>query len=230
MASGLREGRLSEGITQQQAARRCGISQPRWSELERGLGDTATIETWAIAASAVGLQLAAFLEGAPGADRPRDMEHLLRQNALVELAAPGGWRALPELAVDPSPRSRSIDVALVRFDGREAVAAEIWDWFDDVGAAFRSHDAKKLLLAERLEREHPAANRWRIDGLFVVRDTHRNRRLIHELESLFASRFGGRPTEWLASLARSDRRLPDSDGLLWSDSSRHLHGNRLLIR
>lgn len=218
---------MAEGIKQRQAADRSGISQPRWSELERGRGANATIETWAIAASAVGLQLASFLEGVPGAHRPRDMEHLLRQNALVELAAPGGWRALPELAVDTSPRSRSIDVALIRLERREAVAAEIWDWFDDVGHAFRSHDAKKQLLIERLEREYQGNSPWRVRGLFVVRDTSRNRLLVRELGSLFASRFSGDPGGWLAALAAPDRLLPEADGLLWSDSRQELHRSRL---
>src|SRR5262245_5847161 len=154
LATGLREGRAVERATQQQAADRCGISQARWSDLERGHGERASLETWALAASAVGLQLAAFMEGAPGADRPRDMEHAIRQSGLIEFAAPGGWRALPELTLEPAIRSRSIDVALVRDARREAVAVEIWDWFDDVGGAFRGLDAKKLLLRERLDREH----------------------------------------------------------------------------
>lgn len=230
IGTGLREGRLAEPLTQQQAADRCGISQPRWSELERGLGASATLAMWAIAASAVGLQLAAFLEGVPGADRPRDMEHLLRQNALVELAASGGWRALPELAVDQSPRSRSIDVALVRVERREAVVGEIWDWFDDVGSAFRTHDAKKLLLRERLAREHPGVDRWQVGGLFVVRDTHRNRVLTRELSALFGSRFAARSSDWLAALRQADLVMPGADGLLWSDARRRLHPSRPLRR
>lgn len=144
LGTALRDGRLSAGASQAEAAGRAGISQQRWSDLERGLGKGASLETWAVAAAAVGSQLAAFLENLPGADRPRDIEHLRRQNALVELAAPGGWRGHPELAVDPiAPRSRSIDVALLRAARREAVAAEIWDWFADVGEAFRGLDPRR---------------------------------------------------------------------------------------
>jgi transcriptional regulator with XRE-family HTH domain len=131
----LRDARIATGITQAQAGSRCGLSQTRYGELERGLGSGASLETWAVAAATVGETLAAFLERAPGAAPPRDMEHLRRQNALVEIAASGGWTALPELAIDRGERrSRSIDVALVRHPTREAIAVEIWDWLDDVGA------------------------------------------------------------------------------------------------
>ena len=36
------------------------------SRLERGLGDSASLQTWALAAAAVGQQLVSFLEDAPG--------------------------------------------------------------------------------------------------------------------------------------------------------------------
>ena len=71
----------SRGITQQEAADAAGISQTRCSELERGLGANASLVTWAVAAAAVGEQLVGFLERAPGAAPPRDIEHLRRQAA-----------------------------------------------------------------------------------------------------------------------------------------------------
>lgn len=199
------------------------MSQPRWSELERGLGRGATVDTWSIAAQGVGFQLAAFLEAAPGASRPRDMEHLRRQNVLVELAAPGGWRALPELAVDPTPRSRSIDVALLHDRPREAAAAEVWDWFDDVGESLRGLDAKKLLLRDRLEREAPGERPWRVGGLFVVRDTSRNRLLVRELGALFDARFPAASSDWLAALRDPRVEMPTADGFLWGDRTGKLH-------
>lgn len=230
LGTGLREGRLIDGSTQQLAADRSGISQPRWSELERGLGRSASIETWALAAAAVGLQLAAFLEGGPGADRPRDFEYLRRQDALVRFAARSGWAALPELAIDPSPRSRSIEVVLVRLNAREAIAAEIWDWFDDVGAAFRGLDAKTRLLRARLEREHPGDQPWKVRGLFVVRGTRRNRLLLQEVAALFAARFPGSSKDWLCALADPNCAVSDADGVCWGDASGQLQAVRLRPR
>ena len=147
----VREARRSAGLTQHELAARSEVSQARVSEIERGEGWATSLLTWACLAAAVGEQIVVLLEHAPGADRPRDIEHLRRQSAVVEIASAGGWSAIPELAIDPAAaRSRSIDVALVRRAAREAIVVEIWDWFDDVGAGLRGLDAKIGVLATRL--------------------------------------------------------------------------------
>ncbi|MDQ2964551.1 MAG: hypothetical protein M3R57_01730 [Chloroflexota bacterium] len=192
------------------------------SLLERGRGASSSIETWSCVAAAISEQFVGFIELAPGATAPRDIEHLRRQSALIELAARGGWAALPELAIDPSTRrSRAIDVALVRQARGEAVAAEIWDWFDDVGAALRGLDAKVAMLERQLTSGRsftPGTDReWRVRGLFIVRGTRRNTGLVAELRPLFAARFSGTPTAWLRVLTRPEVGLPAGDGFLWSD-------------
>jgi transcriptional regulator with XRE-family HTH domain len=219
----LREARQIAGLRQAEAAARADISQPRWSELERGLGHGATLGTWAVAASVVGGQLAAFLERLPGADRPRDAEHLKRQAALIGLARAGDWTARPELAARfGDARPLSIDVALVRSVRAEAVAVEVWDWFDDVGASFRGLGTKVLLLKQLLDGEQPDIE-WRVRGLFVIRGTRRNRMLVAHLRALFEARFGGSSAHWLEALSRPRAALPEADGMLWSDGSGVLH-------
>lgn len=246
----LRTASTASGRTQAEVADRAGVSQGLISLVERGRGMTSSVETWACIAAAVGEQLVGFFELATGASAPRDIEHLRRQSALIELAGGGGWTALPELAIDPNiARSRSIDVALVRSRTREAVAVEIWDWFDDVGAALRGLDAKRSMLVQRLHAEfmprstlqrrlaaedasrstleerlgaetttEPALDPdWRVRGLFVVRDTRRNRALVAELRPLFAARFAGSAIAWLRALADPSIPMPDGHGLLWSD-------------
>jgi hypothetical protein len=137
---------------------------------------------------------------------------------VVSIAAKGGWQALPELDIDPyRSRSRSIDVALVRRGTREAIVAEIWDWFDDVGAGFRSLDGKRTTLAERLGSGPHSGQAWNVRGLYVVRDTHRNHELLIKLRPLFAARFTGRPSQWLQALTDPGQPIPTGDGLLWSD-------------
>jgi transcriptional regulator with XRE-family HTH domain len=240
----LRTARAASGLTQAEVADRAGVSQGLISLLERGLGTTSSIETWACIAAAVGEQLVGFLELAAGATAPRDIEHLRRQSALVELAARGGWTALPELAIDPNvARSRSIDIALIRPATREAVAVEIWNWFDDVGAALRGLDAKRSMLERRLDAPHEAApalgagpgwssephggsppgpapdSTWSVGGLFVVRGTRRNRALVAELHPLFAARFAGSAVGWLRTLVEPSTPMPDADGLLWTDQA-----------
>lgn len=224
LGTGLLDARRGSGLTQAQAALRCGLSQTRFGDLERGLGVGASIETWAMAAAGVGESLAAFLEHAPGAARPRDMEHLRRQNAIIRLASSGGWTALPELAIDSGERrSRSIDVALLRADSREALVVEVWDWLDDVGAAWRSFDAKTAWL-----RQQHGADDWRVGGLFVVRRTRRNRRLVAELGPLFRARFRSSSLGWLRAVGDATSSIPSGDGFLWSLADGRLMPARLV--
>lgn len=223
---GLREARELAGLSQAAAAGRSGISQPRWSGLERGLGAGASLETWAVAAAAVGEQFVGFLEHAPGAERPRDIEHVRRQNAVIEAARRGGWSAHPEFAIDTDVgRSRSIDVALLRAASREAVVVEIWDWFDDVGASLRGLDGKKAALRPRLD---VTDGPWRVGGLYVIRDTRRNRSLVVELGSMFAARFPGSSSAWLRALTDDDvgAPMPALDAYVWSTSEGRLRATR----
>lgn len=228
LGTGLRDARLATGQRQQDAADAAGLSQTRYSELERGLGVGASLQTWAVAASAVGEQLVGFLESAPGAAPPRDIEHLRRQASLIAVAEPGGWHSLPEFAVDPGPaRSRSIDIVLLRAKAQEAILGEIWDWFDDVGASLRSLDGKREALVARLQRESDPSRAWTVRCLFVVRRTRRNERLLAELRPIFAARFPASARSWMSALTEPDIRLPTADGLVWSTSSYALQASRL---
>ena len=111
----------------------------------------------------------------PGADLPRDIEHLRRQNLVVATAQAGGWTAIPEATLDEGRWSRSIDVLLSRAARREAAVVEIWDLLLDGGEAMRGLAAKVQALRAQLD---PA---WRVQGLLLVRGTHRNRALVREL-------------------------------------------------
>jgi transcriptional regulator with XRE-family HTH domain len=226
LGTALREARWQSGFSQAEVAKRSGVSQPRISNLERGHGAGATLETWAVAAAAAGEQLVGYLERAPGSDRPRDIEHIRRQNAIVLLARSGGWVAMPELALDRGAvRSRSIDVALLRRQRREAAVVEIWDWFDDVGAGFRSLDGKVGALAQRLSAQAPDGP-WRVAALYVVRETRRNRSLVRELAAIFDARFPGAGGEWLEALTTPSVAMPTESAYVWSSSTGGLRAPR----
>jgi hypothetical protein len=79
-------------------------------------------------------------------------------------------------------------------------------------------------LIERITQQH-AADRCGISQL--VRDTRRNRALLHELEPLFAARFPGRSSDWLAALGSPTTDIPGADGLLWSDGHGRVHRSHL---
>lgn len=228
LGTALREARLSIGATQAAIAQRARVSQPYVSGLERGRGSTASIEVWASLAAAVGLQLAAFLEAMPGATRPRDYEHLKRQQLIIALAAEGGWGAKPELAIDHGPgRSRSIDVYLERPATGETIVVEVWDFFDDVGAALRGLDGKLAAVARRdatVVGTDAATAEHRVRGLFVVRGTHRNRALVREFSGIFRVRFGGSSGAAIASLGDPSQPFPLQDAFVWTDVA----GTRLI--
>ena len=205
-------------LTQAQAADRAGISQGYWSFLERGGGGVASLETLASCATAVDAQLAAFHEAAPGADLPRDIEHLRSQQLIVALARGGGWMARPERPVDPlARRSRSIDVELERAARREIAVIEVVDLLSDGGDAMRGL-ADKVAAVRR-----EVGPGWTVAGLLVLRSTTRNRSTVRELRDLFAARFPARSSAWLGCLDDPTRPMPAGDGLAWST----VNGDRL---
>ena len=216
---GLRGSRIALRLTQAQASEGAGVSQPFWSRLERGLITSVSIETLASCAAAVGGQLAGFIEARPGADLPRDIEHLRRQDLVVSLARGGGWSGRPEVAIDPNAGwSRSIDVLLTRAGGREVVVVEVVDLLSDAGAAMRGLTDK---VAAVRRTSPPEA---RVAGVLVLRATLRNRATTRELASVFAARFPGSSASWLAALRTVEVAMPEEDGLLWSSVS----GDRLM--
>jgi transcriptional regulator with XRE-family HTH domain len=220
LGTGLRESRLRAGLRQVDVAERARLSQPFISHLELGRGTDTSIETWAIVAAAIGEQFAAFLERVPGADPPRDLEHLRRQRLVIQLSSRGGWTAQPELAIDEGVvRSRAIDIVRSRPHRRDAVAVEVWGLLTDAGAAMRSLDGKVATLGRRL-----ANPPWAVRGLWVVRGTLRNRGLVAEFRSVFGARFPASSAEWLRALADPTTSMPGQDGLCWTDVS----GTRLI--
>jgi transcriptional regulator with XRE-family HTH domain len=219
LGTSLRDARVAAGLLQREVAGKAGVSQPEIARLEAGHGSATGLDTWAACGAAVGLQLAAFFEAASGADLPRDIQHLKRQNLVIATAAPGGWNAAPEAALlGDGPRPRSIDVLLIRAVRREAAVVEVWDLLLDGGAAMRGLEAKVLATRDRLGPE------WDVQGLLVVRGTKRNRMLIGGLAALFAARYPASSHAWLRALREWDVPMPAADGLAWTD----VKGERLV--
>jgi transcriptional regulator with XRE-family HTH domain len=223
----LREAREAAGVTQAEVAARTGISQPMVSRLERGLGASSTIQTWAAVTASLDERLAVYVERVPGADRPRDFEHLRRQQLLIELSKVGGWIARFEEPLDRGRTlSRSVDLVLRRPPRREVVVVEVWDWLDDIGEAVRATDAKAAQVARQIAAERrPGEAAWWVTGLWVLRGTRRNRGLVDEFRAVFETRFPASRHAWLAALTRPDRPMPATPGLLWTD----VRGRHVLV-
>jgi hypothetical protein len=206
-------------LTQAQVAERAAVSQQEVSHLERGHGGNAALQTWASVGAALGLQLAAFFEHAPGASQPADLQHLRGQNLIVSTAAEGGWVSTPEAVLPEDGRSpRSIDVLLVREVRREAAVVELWDLLLDGGAAMRGLESKTHATRTRL------GPGWRVEGLLLVRATARNRDLVRGLTPLFAARYPASSAEWLMALASPATPMPPQAGFAWTDVA----GSRLI--
>jgi transcriptional regulator with XRE-family HTH domain len=218
IGTALRDARRRAGLRQVDIAERAGISQPFYSRIERGLATSASLETLAATAEAVGHQLAAFVELAPGATPPRDVEHLRRQRLVIDVAAAGGWLATPEAALpDDGPRPRSIDVLLERSARHETAVVEIVDYLADVGDAVRNLEAKVRAVATH-------AAKTAVAGLLLVRRTRRNRLVVAELRPLFAARYPGASSAWLRALADPLAPMPTLSGFAWTS----VRGDRLI--
>jgi transcriptional regulator with XRE-family HTH domain len=213
----LRDARRRAGLRQVDIAERAGISQSFYSRLERGLATSASVETLAASAEAVGHQLAAFLELAPGATPPRDVEHLRTQQLVVVAAAAGEWRATPEAALpDDGPWPRSIDVLLRRPARGETAVVEVVNYLADVGDAIRNLEAKVLAVARR-------ETVGTVAGLLLVRRTRRNRQVVSDLRTLFAARYPGSSSAWLRALRDPTAPMPAEAGFAWTS----VRGDRL---
>jgi hypothetical protein len=65
-----------------------------------------------------------------------------------------------------------------------------------------------------IRREVGAA--WTVQGLLVLRSTGRNRKLVSDFADLFAARFAGSSSAWLAAIRDTARPMPRADGIVWS--------------
>ena len=122
--------------------------------------------------------------------------------------------------------SRAADVLLQR--GNEWCLQEVWDWFADVGAAFRDWDRRmdavdRLAIARTPQSPDGARDGAlpRVGGCWVVRATRRNRRLVSEHAHLFRARFPGSSRHWLSALTGRSP-MPSAPAILWAsvDGSR----------
>jgi transcriptional regulator with XRE-family HTH domain len=227
----LKDARTSKRLTQQQASDRAGISRSAWSGLEVSGDGRITLATWNRAATAVDSQLEVYLKRTTAATEPRDAAHLRNQELVIRTVRPGGWRALPEAAIDRDARTtRAADVLLSRGEpATEYVIVEVWDWFDDVGGALREFD-RRLAALERyaIARMHPDQPLPRTSGCWVVRATHRNRQLVADHRHVFRARFPCSGGEWLLALGRPTAPAPDQPALLWvSVNGERLFASRL---
>lgn len=218
----LRDARDGRRATQASVGETAALSPSTVSEAENGHGDDMTLRTWTRLARAAGSDLHAYLERASAADLRRDSVHLRHQELLIRTAIRGGWKAIAEAAIDdPARGSRSVDILLERKG--EVAVIEVFDWFDDVGAALRAWQRKVARVEERaagMARPAPGslsadAPSVRVSGCWTLRATTRNRRLVAAHAEVFRSRFPYSGRGWLRCLEDPAMPMPRDAGILW---------------
>jgi transcriptional regulator with XRE-family HTH domain len=230
LGTALRDARRQRNLTQAVVAARAGIDQATWSRLERGRDPRFTLATWDRAAHAVGTGLNAYLPQASAAAAPRDAVHLRNQELVLRTARGGGWRGVPEQALDADlARSRHGDVVLSR---RRAAAApevcliEVVDWVADAGESVRDFQ-RRVAAVDRyaVARMRPGDTVPRSGGGWLLRATRRNRELVNEHRHFFRGRFPGSGRAWLAALTDPATPMPTEPALLWVD----VGGTRIFV-
>jgi len=213
----VRATRRRRRVTQAVLGARIGVGQGRTSELERGAGASAPLDTWVALGMALGRPLAVGFSRDIVPDAPVDAGHLAGQELLLRLARATGRRALAELPTRPSDPARSIDVCLRDDRNRAIIVNEIWNRCDDVGAAYRATN-HKIAEAERLAvlagGDGPP---YRVATCWVMVDTAANRHLVRTYPELFAARFEGSSRDWVRCLTDGGR-PPIPPGLVWLDT------------
>ena len=213
----LRDARRSSRMTQAAVATSASVARSLVSKMESGRGANVALVEWTRVARAAGSDLRAYLERATATDQPRDAVHLRAEELIVRTAAKGGWRAQPERAIDLDPgRSRAGDVVLARL--AELALVEVVDWIADAGDEFRSWDRRLATVERRAIALAPPgtdATALRASGIWVLRATRTNRRLVAEHRALFQARFPGSASAWLRSLGDPAHPMPHAPALLW---------------
>ena len=208
-----RSSRRAKRYSIAQVARRVGLSVGRLSEIERGLGARAPLETWVALGIALDRPLAVTFS------RPHDgpatgalfAGHLEIQEHLLRLARATGRSGTFEVPTRPSDPRRTTDVGIRDPATRTRILAECWNTFGDLGAAVRATRRK----------EFEAAAAWpedRIATVWIVRATAANRHLLARYPAIIDAAFPGSSRRWVRALTEGSP-PPRQPGLVWYDPS-----------
>lgn len=207
----VRLARRRARVTLRTLAKRVGISAARLSEIERGLGGGAPIQTWVSLGIALERPLAvAFTRPLDETRGPVDAGHLEIQEFLLSLATSTGRDGTFELPTRPSDPTRSTDVGIRDIRHRCRILAECWNTFGDLGAAVRATHRKAA----------EAAATWpddRIATVWVVRATAANRAALARYPHILAAAFPGSSRRWVQALMNGEIQPPAEPGIVWFD-------------
>ena len=217
LGSAIKESRQRRRLTQGALGRRVGLSQPRVSAIERGLGQGVPLDLWVALGIAVGRPLSIALTRPIDADAAlADGGHLDIQEYLLDVGRRNGRRGWFEQPSRPTDPWYSVDI--LEADPAHAclLVLEAWNRFGDLGAAARSSDRK---VADARESTMGSGQDLRVCLCWVIRDSAANKAIVRRYPRIFASRFPGSSARWVAALENGER-PPAEAGIVWFDPSR----------
>ena len=214
----VRAARERRRLTQEEAARRAGISRSAQGRIERGEGGGHSLDTWQRVSLAVGRPLVVGLQRDTFEDTA-DAGHLAIQELVLRLGRRAGFAGAFELATRPFEPWRSVDVGLRDDRRRVLVLVECWNTFGDIGAAVRA-TARKLAEATAYAIGIWGTAPHYVLSVWVVRATRRNRTLVARYPEIFRARFPGSSAACVRLLAgAATDAMPEGPGLIWCDSA-----------
>jgi len=209
----VRSARRARHQTISALARRVGISAARMSEIERGLGGRAPLETWIAIGIALERPLAvAFSKEIGEHAGPADAGHLQIQEHILRLGRATGRPGTFELPTRPIDPLRSTDVGIRDPAQHARVLVECWNTFTDLGAAMRATH-RKVREAEATWPEDRIATVW------VVAMSAANRALLARYPHIVESAFPGSSRAWVRALTIGGP-PPTQPGIVWFDPAK----------
>jgi transcriptional regulator with XRE-family HTH domain len=219
-----RLARRRRRLTQARLGGLVGLSQSEISRIELGQSGWVSLSTWLALAEVLGL-VARFELARDWREAPADAGHLAIQEFLLRLARATGRDGTFELLIGSNDLSLSTDVFVRDDRWRRLIIEEAWNTFGDIGSGARSFD-RKMAAAREVAIAIGGDRPYSVHGVWVVRATKRNRELLARYPEIFARRFPGSSTRWVAALTRGER-PPDEPGLVWcSNDTTELHAWR----
>ena len=212
----LRATRRRRRLTQAALGARIGVGQGRISELERGRGATAPLETWMAVGMAIDRPLAVAFSRELRPVEPADAGHLAGQEIILRLGRAAGRRPAPELPTRPANPTLSIDVCQRDDANRVLILNEIWNRCDDLGAAYRSTARKTAEAVDLATVIGGDGHPYRVAVCWVLLATEANRRLVHRYPEMIDARFPGSSAAWARCLLAGEP-APLEPGLVWLD-------------
>jgi transcriptional regulator with XRE-family HTH domain len=218
----VRASRVGKHLTLEALARKVGLSRARLSQIERGEGTGAPLQTWIALGVALGRPLAVTFSRPLGEPRGlADAGHLDIQEYVLRLARQTGRHGTFELPTRPTDPAHSTDVGLRDDRHRVLIQVECWNTFGDMGAAVRattrkSAEAATHAVATMIDDAEP----YRAASVWVVRATTANRTLLARFPNIIDAAFPGSSRAWCRALS-DGAEPPVEPGIVWFDPATH---------